>query len=126
MKPKEQKKFLKVLNAKVAAYKIMLKLTEWDHQIIPEPCADRNGDIMAISSSHPYLSFYIYWHFKAYTDWQRDPSTLDRSVLHELTHMLLRSLYHTGTSRYVTESQMEDEYERTTEHVSKVIFDLVT
>ena len=70
---------------------------------------------------YPYLNFTIDYGDKAVKNWLEDKVEAERDIIHEFCHAVTDPFYFVCNQRYVSSSQVENERERLTDHIAKIL-----
>ena len=122
MKPKKTKKeFEKCLLEMIAEYVPILMLTNHTFDVV-SGCQDKDS-LMEFKLTYPYLNPKIYYSEKSLKMW-KNGKTIRPFLLHELCHGITDPFYVKASKRYATNSEIEDERERLTDHICNIVLSI--
>ena len=120
---KTKKEFEKLLHEMIAKYAQILMIVH--HTFSVEYGCEHRNSVMEFAYSYPYLDSIVRYSDDALKRWRKGENILP-FLLHELCHGVTDPLYAKATSRYVTNSEIEDERERLTDHICNIVLKLTT
>jgi hypothetical protein len=125
-KPKKKyAEFVKYLQRKADQYKVKLHLSGFEILIAEEPDQTKDPATLSVSSIYPYKECMIYWSTHALELYGDERNRLDRYILHELAHMLLRDFLNVAEDRYASPKMVNDVHEATTDALANIFYELI-
>lgn len=92
------------------------------HSLTVRPMPEHDKGYMRSALRYPYLDARIEYGPEAVRDWEGDRQReTEAAVVHEFCHFLTDPLYCKATSRYVSKDEIEDERERLTDHIQRIV-----
>jgi hypothetical protein len=104
-------------------YQGVLRLSDVTFKVQKE-----DSEYLACKYRYPYTDTIIYYGSDFERDYKKqeryDLNELERRVVHEMIHQLTDPLYAKGVSRWVNQSDIEDERERLTDRIATIVCSL--
>ena len=110
--------FQEYIHSVIAEYAPVLRLQHFTFEV-----EKVEKKYMECHFCYPYLSATVRYGEEAEKDYDHG-KPMAHIIVHELCHLITDPLYSRAFDRFTTESALEDERERVTDHVAKVVFAL--
>jgi hypothetical protein len=121
-KPSDIIRYRQYLIDKISKFRILLNLQ--NHTISIEQVDDDSDTYLECKFNYPYLDGVIAFSKRSMQDWL-DGKNMEPVILHELCHLITDPLYAKATTRYIAKQDLEDERERLTDTIAKIVYSLL-
>lgn len=83
------------------------------------------GHYLSFAFRVPYLDHDIFYSDKFVNQWRKDRRYAKRQIIHELCHAVTDPLYSVACERYVTTRELEHARETVTDHMARIVDELI-